>query len=32
LKEFARFENLAGPGYREVPADVEPAEGGDIPF
>ncbi len=32
LKEFARFENLAGPGYREVPADVEPVEGGDIPF
>lgn len=32
LKEFARFENLAGTGYREVPADVEPVEGGDIPF
>jgi replicative DNA helicase len=32
LKEFARFENMAGPGYREVPADVEPVEGGDIPF
>jgi replicative DNA helicase len=31
-KEFARFENMAGPGYHEVPADVEPVEGGDIPF
>jgi len=32
LKEFARFENMAGPGHREVPAGIEPAEGGDIPF
>jgi replicative DNA helicase len=32
LKEFARFENPAGPGHREVPPDVEPIEGGDIPF
>jgi len=32
LKEFARFENMAGPGHREVPAGVEPVEGGDIPF
>jgi replicative DNA helicase len=30
LKEFARFENPA-PGYRELPADVEPV-GGDMPF
>jgi replicative DNA helicase len=32
LKEFARFENMAPTGYREVPAGVEPVEGGDIPF
>ncbi|RKX27604.1 MAG: replicative DNA helicase [Candidatus Zixiibacteriota bacterium] len=29
VKEFARFENLA-PGYREVPADVEPVGGDDM--
>jgi replicative DNA helicase len=32
LKEFARFENMAPTGYREVPAGVEPVEGEDIPF
>lgn len=32
LKEFARFENMAPTGYREVPAGVEPVEGGDVPF
>lgn len=28
IKEFACFENLA-PGYREVPADVDPVDNGD---
>ncbi len=32
LKEFARFENLAPSGYREIPADVQPIEDGDVPF
>jgi replicative DNA helicase len=32
LKEFARFENMAGQGYRELPPDIEPVDGGDIPF
>jgi replicative DNA helicase len=32
LKEYARFENMAGAAYREVPAGVEPVEGEDIPF
>lgn len=32
LKEFARFENMAPTGYREVPAGVEPVSGEDIPF
>lgn len=31
VKEFARFENLA-PGYRELPADVDPIKGSDDPF
>ncbi len=31
VKEFARFENLA-PGYRDVPPDVEPVDGTDVPF
>ncbi|MFH1372320.1 MAG: replicative DNA helicase [bacterium] len=32
LREFARFENMAPSGYREIPAGVEPVEGGDMPF
>jgi len=32
LKEFARFENMDSDKYREVPAGVEPVEGGDAPF
>ena len=31
VKDFARFENLA-PGYREVPAGVEPIDGEPSPF
>ncbi|MEW5993047.1 MAG: replicative DNA helicase [Candidatus Zixiibacteriota bacterium] len=32
LREYARFENLAGGAYREIPPDVEPVAGEDIPF
>ncbi len=32
IKEFARFENMAYKGQREVPHDVEPIQGGDMPF
>ena len=32
LKEFARFENMAPTGYREVPAGVEPVGDTDSPF
>ena len=32
VKNYARFENLAAPHRRDLPAGVEPVEGADMPF